>query len=40
MGFILHTVYLSSLESKCIMPDDLKDCTEIEGLYKVKINCY
>lgn len=34
-GYNLHTVYLSSLESKCIMPCDLKDSSESDGLYKV-----
>jgi hypothetical protein len=29
-------VYLSSLELKCIMPCDLKDCSEVEGFYKIQ----
>lgn len=38
VGYNLHTIYLSSLESKCIMPCDLKDSSDAEGLYQVKIN--
>ncbi|CAF0708860.1 unnamed protein product [Brachionus calyciflorus] len=36
IGYNLHTVYLSSLETKCIMPCDLKECSDIEGLYKMQ----
>lgn len=35
IGYNVHTIYLSSLESKCIMPNDLRDCSDAEGLYRV-----
>jgi hypothetical protein len=37
-GYYLHILYLSSLELKCIMPNDLKECNDIEGLYKIQKN--
>jgi hypothetical protein len=42
IGYNLKTIFLSSLESKCIMPSDLKNCShQSEGgldLFKIKRN--
>lgn len=35
IGYSLHTVYLSSLESKCVMPNDLKETNDFEGFYRI-----
>lgn len=34
----MHTICLSNLESKCIGPGDLKDCSDVEGFYKLQKN--
>ena len=36
IGYALHSVFLSSIESKCIMPDDLEACEDAEGFYQVE----
>ncbi|RMZ92951.1 hypothetical protein BpHYR1_024288 [Brachionus plicatilis] len=36
IGYSLITIYLSSLETKCIMPSDLKESADADGLYKMQ----